>query len=147
MARLLFGLGIAVVIFTVYAVVDCALLDRLRIRGLKRGWWIVVILFVPVIGGLLWFFVGRGGSLNRPAGRNRTVAPDDDTEFLRRLGDDAVQAERIRRLEEELAELDGETDASTGGPGPGAGHKADPGKRPDNPDAPGETGPSPRPNA
>ncbi|MFF2389091.1 PLD nuclease N-terminal domain-containing protein [Agromyces sp. NPDC058104] len=145
MARLLFGLGVAVVIFTVYAVVDCALLDRLRIRGLKRGWWIVVILFVPVIGGLLWFFVGRGGSLNRPAGRNRTVAPDDDTEFLRRLGDDAVQADRIRRLEEELAELDGETDASAGGPG--AGRKAEPGKRPDNPDAPGETGPSPRPNA
>lgn len=144
-ARLLFGLIVAVVVFVVYAVVDCALIDRSRIRGIKRGWWIVVILVVPVVGALLWFFVGRARAERMPSGRLRTVAPDDDTEFLRRLGNDAVQAERIRRLEEELAELDGETDASADGPA--AGRKAEPGKRPDNPDAPGESGQSPRPNA
>jgi len=51
MARLLFGLGVAAVIFTIYAVADCAFFDRSRIRGLGRGWWIVIILFVPIIGG------------------------------------------------------------------------------------------------
>ena len=60
MVRLWVILGVAAVVFTIYAAVDCALFDRSRIRGLPRGWWIVVILLVPVIGGLLWFVVGRG---------------------------------------------------------------------------------------
>lgn len=145
MARLLFGLVVAVAIFMIYAVVDCAMIDRSRIRGIARGWWIVVILVIPVIGGLLWFFVGRARPERLPDGRRRTVAPDDDVDFLRRLGDGAAQDERIRRLEAELAELDGETDASADGHG--AGHKAEPRKRPDNPDQPGEPGPSTRPNA
>ena len=106
MARLLFGLGVAAVIFTIYAVADCAFFDRTRIRGLQRGWWIVIILFVPIIGGLLWFIIGRGRANRVGSGRGRTLAPDDDAEFLRRLREDAAQDERIRRLEQELADLD-----------------------------------------
>jgi uncharacterized protein YigA (DUF484 family) len=36
----------------------------------------------------------------------RTVAPDDDPEFLNRLRRDRDQEARIRKLEQELAELD-----------------------------------------
>ncbi|HEY1104768.1 PLDc N-terminal domain-containing protein [Agromyces endophyticus] len=145
MARLLFGLVVAVAIFMIYAVVDCAMIDRSRIRGIARGWWIIVILIIPVIGGLLWFIVGRARAERLPGGRRRTVAPDDDADFLRRLGDDQAQSERIRRLEAELADLDGEADASDGGHG--AGRKAEPGKRPDNPETPGDPGSTGRPNA
>ena len=145
MARLLFGLGVAAVIFTIYAVADCAFFDRMRIRGLARGWWIVVIIFVPIIGAVLWFLIGRGrkvGSMS--SGRGHPVAPDDDTEFLRQLGQDAEQDERIRRLEQELAELDSEPDS----PDADDQHPAGPGAtRPDNPETPGEAGPSGRPNA
>jgi hypothetical protein len=174
MARLLFGLGVAAVIFTIYAVADCAFFDRSRIRGLGRGWWIVIILFVPIIGGLLWFIIGRGRRNRIGATRgSRTVAPDDDAEFLRQLREDAAQDERIRRMEQELAELDADeppTDESTGAAGGGAAGGKTPGrtpgatsgdalgsgdtlgterKRPDAPDAPGtpgEAGPSGRPN-
>ncbi|HEY6801687.1 MAG TPA: PLDc N-terminal domain-containing protein, partial [Agromyces sp.] len=84
MARLLFGLGVAAVIFTIYAVADCAFFDRTRIRGLRRGWWIVIIIFVPIIGGVLWFLIGRGRANRMGASRGgRTLAPDDDVEFLR----------------------------------------------------------------
>lgn len=139
MARLLFGLGVAAVIFTIYAVADCAFFDRMRVRGLSRGWWIVVIIFVPIIGGLLWFIIGRGRRDRGGVTKGRTIAPDDDAEFLRHLRDDAAQEERIRRMEQELAELDGdEPDARDG-----TEHEH---KRPDAPDAPGETGPSGRPN-
>ncbi|GAA1770150.1 PLDc N-terminal domain-containing protein [Agromyces humatus] len=146
MARLLFGLGVAAVIFTIYAVADCAFFDRMRIRGLSRGWWIVVIIFVPIIGPVLWFIIGRGRRTSSVSGgRGHTVAPDDDTDFLRRLGQDTEQDERIRRLEQELAELDSEADT------PGSAddqHPAGPGAtRPDNPETPGEAGPSGRPNA
>lgn len=151
MARLLFGLGVAAVIFMVYAVADCAFFDRTRIRGLSRVWWIVVILFVPVIGAGLWFLIGRGRARRISAGRGREVAPDDDTDFLRRLQNDAAQDERIRRLEQELAELD-EDEAGAAGKGGTGGTEASGDalgterQRPDTPDTPGESGPSGRPN-
>ena len=152
MARLLFGLGVAAVIFTIYAVADCAFFDRSRIRGLRRGWWIVVILVVPIIGGLLWFIIGRGRANRVGPSRGGAIAPDDDADFLRRLRTDAEQDERIRRLEQELAELDAD-DTKGSGPGrtPGAAddqHPAGPGaSRPENPETPGEAGPTGRPNA
>ncbi len=141
MARLLFGLGVAAVIFTIYAVADCAFFDRSRVRGLSRGWWIAVIIFVPIIGGLLWFIIGRGRANRIGATRSgRTVAPDDDTDFLRQLREDAAQDERIRRMEQELAELDNDEPPNDDGP------LGSDRKRPDAPDAPGEAGPSGRPN-
>ena len=122
MSRLLFIGVIVVVVLSVYTLVDCAMLDRARIRGLPRWAWLLVILFVPVIGPLLWLVIGRGrrGASNR--GVRRSFAPDDDPEFLRRLGEEATQQERIRRMEQELADLDNpDTDDS------GSGHtKSDP---------------------
>ena len=109
MVRLWVILGVAAVVFTIYAAVDCALFDRSRIRGLPRGWWIVVILLVPIIGGLLWFIVGRGRAIRVGKVGPRSSAPDDDPDFLRRLRADAEHEERIRRLEQELAELDDDT--------------------------------------
>ncbi|WP_173922782.1 PLD nuclease N-terminal domain-containing protein [Agromyces sp. Marseille-P2726] len=174
MARLLFGLGVAYVVFTIYAVADCAFFDRSRVRGLSRGWWIVVIMFVPIIGGVLWFIIGRGRANRVGPSRGGTMAPDDDAEFLRQLRNDAAQAERIRRLEQDLAELDaddaprgalgpgrtseGASAAGTAGAGSGAAASDDPfdpgdalgterKQRPDAPDAPGEAGPTGRPNA
>ena len=162
MARLLFGLGVAAVIFTIYAVADCAFFDRSRVRGIARGWWIVVILLVPIIGGVLWFIIGRGRASRVGPSRGGTMAPDDDAEFLRQLRNDAAQDERIRRLEQELADLDDDDPAKPSKPGRSQGRAAgevssdgfDTGgdtlgterKRPDAPDAPGEAGPSGRPN-
>lgn len=147
MTRLLFGLAVAAVVLTVYALVDAALFDRSRIRGLPRIVWILIILFVPVIGALLWFAVGRGrrGSMPRAA---RTVAPDDDLEFLGQLGRDAQQEQRIRKLEQELADLDGGARPATDGPkttrpgtAPGAGPgAAKPGANDETGDAPGTSG-------
>jgi len=107
MVRLWFILGIVVVILSVYALVDCALYNRTRIRGLPRWAWIFAILLVPVIGPLLWLFVGRGRSAAASAGRGpRSMAPDDDPAFLKGLNRVRDQEERIRQLEKELADLD-----------------------------------------
>ncbi|MBG6212412.1 MAG: PLD nuclease N-terminal domain-containing protein [Cryobacterium sp.] len=120
MPKLLIGLGLALVILTVYTLVDCAVFDRKRIRGLPRWVWIFVIVLVPLIGPLLWLLVGHGRAA--PTTRSyRSVAPDDDLDFLRSLrGDGSVksgsgenrpfnekdQQERIRRMEQDLADLD-----------------------------------------
>jgi hypothetical protein len=117
MPRLLLGLAVIVVVVTIYAVVDCAMMSASRVRGLPKPVWIAVIILLPVIGLALWFLIGRGRK--NPVVAAGPRAPDDDPAFLGRLGRDAEQDERIKKLEEELAALDSESpDAS----GPIAGH-------------------------
>jgi hypothetical protein len=106
MVRLWIVLGVVAAVFYIYSVVDCALFDRARVRGLPKPIWLLVIILFPIIGGVLWFLIGRGRR-KTPVGL-RTVAPDDDPEFLKRLAADRDQEERIRRLEQELSELDGD---------------------------------------
>ena len=103
MARFWVIAAVVAVAFMVYSLVDCAMTDRARVRGPRKGFWVLIIL-LPVIGGVLWFVIGRGRVSARPA--PRAVAPDDDPAFLRRLAQDADQEERIRRLEQQLADLD-----------------------------------------
>ncbi|WP_100342961.1 PLD nuclease N-terminal domain-containing protein [Compostimonas suwonensis] len=114
MARALFGLVLVAAAFIIYAVVDCVMLDRARVRGLPRGVWILIILLLPVIGGILWFFVGRG---RKSQLRARSIAPDDDPDFLKGLIKDPDQDERIRKLEQELSELDDGQTPPDGRPG------------------------------
>lgn len=98
--------GIALAIgFWVYAVVDCVVTDARRARGISKPAWVLVTIFLSVIGGLLWFMIGKERTAHGGA-RAASGAPDDDPTFLRSLSADAAQAERIRRLEAEIAELD-----------------------------------------
>jgi hypothetical protein len=113
MARLWFGIVIAVVAFMVYALVDAIMVDRARVRGVPRGVWILIILIIPVLGSVLWFSIGRGRRAHKTV--SPSTAPDDDPEFLERLGSKHNQDERIRRLERELADLD-ESDADDKNP-------------------------------
>ncbi|NQX26256.1 PLDc N-terminal domain-containing protein [Microbacteriaceae bacterium VKM Ac-2854] len=112
MIRLFIGLLVAVAVFTVYTVVDCAMSNRLGIRGVPKWAWLLMIILLPLIGAGLWFAIGRPRK-NRETVR-RSTAPDDDLEFLGKIGRDREQEERIARLERELAELDdpGEADGS-----------------------------------
>jgi cytochrome bd-type quinol oxidase subunit 2 len=87
----------------VFAYVDLALTERSRVRALPKIAWVFVIV-LPVIGALLWFFIGK--ERRDRGGQSRTIAPDDDPAFLANLRRDEEQDERIRRLEQELAELD-----------------------------------------
>jgi hypothetical protein len=104
MARFYVVLAFLVLAFDVFAIVDVMLIDQRRIRALNRPLWVLVIVVLPVIGAILWFLAGR--ERRNGAGDRRTVAPDDDPAFLRNLRRDEEQDERIRRLEQELADLD-----------------------------------------
>lgn len=111
MARVLVFAAIAATVLAVFAVVDCALTERSRVRGLPRWAWILVALVLPVIGPLLWLLIGRGPA-SRATGR-RVMGPEDDPTFLRSarpiappVKDDARWAD----LEQELANLDSDTD-------------------------------------
>ncbi len=118
MARVLLIGALLAIAFWVYSIVDCALQDATRHRGVSKPVWILIVILLPVLGGILWFVIGR--TRRSPAPTRR--APDDDPEFLGTLGSVSDQDERIRRLEEELAALDSEAD-DTRGPAAGDGPK------------------------
>ncbi|MCU1407004.1 MAG: hypothetical protein JWQ43_3307 [Glaciihabitans sp.] len=104
MARLLVVLVGVLVAFTVFTLIDLLMTEKGRIRALNKPLWALIIIILPALGGILWLALGK--SRSGPARGSRTVAPDDDPTFLRGLNRDKEQDERIRRLEQELSELD-----------------------------------------
>ncbi|MET7421600.1 PLD nuclease N-terminal domain-containing protein [Dactylosporangium sp. NPDC005555] len=103
-----------VVVATLVALIDCLSTDRDDVRGLPKVVWCFVILVLPVVGVIAWFFAGRplateqhaglaaqGGARRRPA---KPVAPDDDPDFLRNLDTNQSRrdAELLRSWEEDL---------------------------------------------
>jgi hypothetical protein len=104
MARLLVILPFVVLALDVFAIVDVILTDQSRVRALPKVVWVILIVLVPVVGALLWFFIGK--ERRDRGGERRMIAPDDDPAFLRNLRRDEEHEERIRRLEQELSELD-----------------------------------------
>jgi len=104
MPRVLLILALVATAFWVFTIVDCAVQPPSRHRGVSKPVWLVIVVLLPVLGGILWLIVGRARASSVAARR----APDDDPEFLGRIGTISDQDERIRRLEEELAQLDAE---------------------------------------
>lgn len=90
-------LGLAVYI---WFIVDVLRTPGSTTRTLPKFVWLLIVVLLPIIGGLLWLLAGRP----RPEGRRRRrrgpVAPDDNPAFLRQLGDDAW-AEKMKRRREE----------------------------------------------
>ena len=106
MTRLFVIVPFVVIGLYVFAFVDLALTDRSRVRAFPKVAWAFVVV-IPIVGAILWFIFGKartGGGGG--GGERRTVAPDDDPSFLANLRRDEEQDERIRRLEQELADLD-----------------------------------------
>ena len=88
MVRSLLFISAVWLLFTVFVTVFAASAKKNEVRNLPKLAWIVICLFVPIIGGLLYLVLGRpvGGPKNR-FGRTKIVAPDDDPSFLRDLSE------------------------------------------------------------
>jgi hypothetical protein len=117
----LVGIGLLV-----FALVDIVTIDSSRVRHIPKGLWITIIVLFPFLGPILWLTIGREAATARNHGRYqdpptvvssraRSLAPDDDPDFLDRLRREREQEERIRKLEQRLAELDDGTDGSAKG--------------------------------
>ncbi|HVX07428.1 PLD nuclease N-terminal domain-containing protein [Humibacter sp.] len=104
MVRVWLIVGVIGALFYIYSIVDCALAERERVRAVPKAAWIPIVIVFAVIGGILWFVIGR--PRRGTVARLRTVAPDDDPDFLKNLERERQQQERIRRLEKELSDLD-----------------------------------------
>ncbi|TPW71537.1 PLDc N-terminal domain-containing protein [Schumannella sp. 10F1B-5-1] len=122
MGKVYFIYGLISLAAVVIAVVDIVRTDDLKIKHLPKFAWVIIVILLSLLGALLWFFLGkdrperdRAARQARDAGHpvgtgslrlTRPVAPDDDPDFLLQLRKEREQEERIRKLEQKLAELD-----------------------------------------
>jgi hypothetical protein len=102
--------GVALLALTVYALVDLFVTQAARVRAFPKPVWIAVIVVLPLLGPLLWLFVGKN---RKPPRLTTPMFPDDDMGFLGRIDRESAE-ERIRRLEEELRQLDDEDNSVAG---------------------------------
>jgi hypothetical protein len=74
---------LVVVALWLYALIDCITTDAGQCRNLPKPFWVVIVVFVPTLGSLLWLLLGRpegAGSGGRGTARSpvrRSPAPDD----------------------------------------------------------------------
>jgi hypothetical protein len=104
MAKVL--LVLAAIGVTIYAAIDCLRSDDAEIRGLPKPLWLLVIVAVPLFGGVMYILLGRQPAPGSPTSRRlRTIAPDDDPDFLRSL-DPPRSRDGERRKQDGLPEGD-----------------------------------------
>ena len=96
----------------VFALVDIITSDTWRVRYLPKVAWVLLVVFLPLIGSVLWFVLGKErsapkalGSVGDPrrqeAVRGESSAEDDLAAVEREIEFHEKQAE-IRRLEAQL---------------------------------------------
>jgi hypothetical protein len=113
-------LDLATLALLVYCLIDCIQTDSSLVRNLPKPFWLVLIVVVPLVGGIAWLVAGRpenaaartrrpsgpvarGGA--RPAGERPAapLGPDDDPDFLRQMRSiDAEHERTLRQWERDL---------------------------------------------
>lgn len=70
-----------------FTTVFAASANKQEVRLLPKWAWVLLCLFIPFFGGLLYLMVGRPLRTGpaAPKGKKRVIAPDDDPTFLRDL--------------------------------------------------------------
>lgn len=114
-------LAVAVLAIYVYGLVDVIRTDGRLTRGISKPAWIIVVIFLPVIGTILWLLMGRPRG-NSPAALkySHPTSPDDDPDFLRNLEvrrRNQAEAARLKKLKDEL-EAKSKADGGSAGAAP-----------------------------
>jgi hypothetical protein len=112
------AIAVAVLAIYVYGLVDVIRTDATLTRGFSKTTWIIIVVFLPIVGAALWFLIGRP-RYEAPVRRAyaHPTAPDDDPDFLRNLEQrrrNQAEAERLRKLKDDLETKRKNDDASRG---------------------------------
>lgn len=114
---------IVVLVIYVYGLVDVIRTDGRSTRGLSKPAWLVVVVFLPLLGAILWFIFGRPYAARKaPKTFRHPTAPDDDPEFLRNLEArrrNKAEAERLKKLKDDLEAKERKLKGETGVEGSG----------------------------
>jgi hypothetical protein len=107
----LYGGGVLVLVeiaLLVYCVLNVITTPDDQVRNLPKLLWLLLVVVVPLVGGIAWLVAGRPQGPSRslpPKGQGRpsapgrparatASAPDDDEDFLRGLRERAEQQRR-----------------------------------------------------
>ncbi len=100
------------VVLLVACLVDAVQTPTDQTRNLPRWAWVLLIVLVPYAGPIGWLLAGRPRRRTAPvepswptrdfAAQPRTIAPDDDTEFLHTLKKQNDHEAMLRKWEEDL---------------------------------------------
>ena len=104
MARMLIAIIVIYTALALYSLFDCISFDSSRIKMMPKAAWAAIILFLPVVGIVLWYLFGRGGALQGANGSEPVPnAPDNDPEYLKKISDD-IELRRLRELQRQQEE-------------------------------------------
>ncbi|MFE3196058.1 PLDc N-terminal domain-containing protein [Nocardia sp. NPDC059240] len=112
--------GLITLVLWVYCLIDIITCPETGVRHLPKGLWLLIVIFIPTIGALLWLLLGRPLNESRGPRSNtgyaeydrpgRYVAQDPaaDEAFLRGLRERAEQqrAEARRQEQARQSEVD-----------------------------------------
>ncbi len=142
-------LALLVLGFWLFCLFDVITTDESQMRNLGKPWWIVIVLFFPVVGSIMWLVAGRplgagvpglpykgdrgqaedprssAGSRYGAAGMataRPSVAPDDDPDFLEHVRRQSTEdKDLLRRWEDDLRRREDELRRrESGEDGPGS---------------------------
>jgi hypothetical protein len=106
MSVLLYG---ASIILLVFALIDIITSVDGQARGLPKFAWILICIFVPIVGSIVWFAVGHDWSAgSRNHGRYAEPVGRDHPSATRRNAGTAQGDGRVSGTEQELAALERE---------------------------------------
>ncbi len=111
----------------IFCLIDAISTDEGSVRNLGKVLWIVLIIFLPLVGSIAWLVAGRpqpGAPMpykgnygpvvsdrDRPV-RHPSSSPDDDEDFQRKFRERAEEQRRAYR-ESQKRELDGDDHPAT----------------------------------
>ncbi|MCF2435119.1 PLD nuclease N-terminal domain-containing protein [Streptomyces thinghirensis] len=86
---------------SVYAFIDCIARRTPTSATSPKPLWAILVLLFPLVGSISWLIAGKkrqaaGASPWQGGGRRQFVAPDDNPEFLKSLGDQPGDADKDR---------------------------------------------------
>ncbi len=126
---MLYGGGVLAlieIVLLVYCVLNIITTPDTEVRNLPKLLWLVLVVVLPLIGGIAWLIAGRPqgparsmpykGNVGVPPeydrpGRATAYRPDDDEAFLRRLRE---RAEQQRRTAEQQRKASGDDPVTPG---------------------------------
>jgi hypothetical protein len=97
--------SLAVFALWVYCIVDVISTDEALVRNLPKLIWLLIVIFVPTVGSIVWLLLGRpekaGFSFGdtRYRAPRRPLGPDDSPDFMSEIDD---RVGNLRRWEDDL---------------------------------------------
>ncbi|MEV8637676.1 PLDc N-terminal domain-containing protein [Streptosporangium sp. NPDC051023] len=86
--------GLAILAFWLYCLFDAITTPDEETRNLPKLLWVIIVLLLPIAGGVFWLLLGRPSASGTPgtlppgerrARREAPKGPEDDPDFLKDL--------------------------------------------------------------